>query len=130
MPQSVIFSHFTIWNIHSFVFPQLPVRSCAVVMASTPGGAVSATAAGRAPNVTFRPPSVSILNAVDTDCVWRVTVCATPATRDPTANKVNGGGVFSLDWKLLDATYFCVKPRGNRHSSLVKQSVFSTLPSR
>lgn len=72
------------------VFPQLPVRSCAAVMASTPGGAVSATAAGRALSATFLPPSVSILSAVGTDCAWRVTACATPATRDPTVNKVDG----------------------------------------
>ena len=75
-------------------------------MASTPGGAVSATVAGRALNVMFLPPSVLILNAGDTDCAWRATVCATPATKDPTVNKVNGG---KETWKQLDATHFCVK---------------------
>lgn len=90
--QSVIFyDDSKVWRqIKTPVFPQPPVRSCAAVMASTPGGAVSATAVGRAPSVTSRPPSVSIPSAADTDCVWRVTVCATPATRDPTVSKVNG----------------------------------------
>lgn len=74
----------------SVVFPQLPVRFCAAVMASTPGGAVSATAAGRALSVTFLPHSVSILNVVDMGCAWREIVCATPATKEPTVNKVNG----------------------------------------
>lgn len=89
--------------IHA-VFPQLPVRSCAAVMASIPGGAVSATVAGRALSVTFLPPNVSILNAVDMDCVWRATVCATLATKEPTVSKVNEEKkrFFPLDWKQLN----------------------------
>lgn len=71
------------------MYLQLLVQSCAAVTGSTPGGAVSATVAGRARSVTYLPPSVSILNVGDTDYAWRVTVCATLATKEPTVNKVN-----------------------------------------
>lgn len=100
-------------------------------MASTPGGAVSATVVGRALSVMFLPPSVLILNVADMDCVWRVNACATADTRDPTVSKVlEKKGSSLMDWKQLVATYLCVKLRGDRHSPLVKQSLFSTPPSR
>lgn len=70
------------------VFLQPPVRCCAAVTASTPGGAVSATAAGKAPSATFLRPSVSILSAGDMGSALLETVCATQDTKEPTVNKV------------------------------------------
>lgn len=72
----------------SNTFPQPPVPSCAAGTASTPGGAASATAAGRAPSATFLPPSVWTLSAVGTGCAWRGPVSATQATKDPAVIKV------------------------------------------
>lgn len=70
------------------VFLQPPVQCCAAVTASTPGGAVSATAAGKAPSVTFLRPSVLILSAGDMGSVLLETVRATQDTKEPTVNKV------------------------------------------
>lgn len=73
---------------HADVCPQPRVQCCAAGTASTPGGAASATAAGRGPSATFPSPSASILSVGGTDCAWQETVCATPATRESAVIKV------------------------------------------
>lgn len=57
-------------------------------MASTPGGAVFVTAAGRAQNVTFPATSASIFTAADMESVSWAPAPATQAIKETTVKKV------------------------------------------
>lgn len=94
-------------NIMGLLSLQLPVPCSAAVMASTVGGAASASAAGRARSATFPPPSASILSVGDTDSAWRETVCATRATKESAVIKViQEEKLFPLDSRQTEATHF------------------------